>query len=53
MLQLFQTLPELFLHIFRVKMYTPWFNRGALYIIVIREYPRSISSFYRFMNNQS
>jgi hypothetical protein len=28
----------------------PWFNRGALYIIIIREYPRSILSFYTVMN---
>jgi hypothetical protein len=53
MLQLFQTLPDslrcsatrLYLHVFRVKAHTPRHpvkpgdNRGALYIIVIREYP--------------
>jgi hypothetical protein len=56
MLQLFQILPELFMNVLRVKVNTPrppvkpGDNRGALYIIVIREYPRSISSFYTFMN---
>jgi hypothetical protein len=39
MLRLFQTLPELFFACISYKGAHPRLNRGALYIIVIREYP--------------